>query len=123
MTLSTAVLHFDGFFTARDDSSAAKICIVMPGLDPGIHPSSQKRFRGGWIAGSSPAMTEKALTVNAPPTRPIFINSKPRRALRRGGQSPLSAAAPSCGPTMGIVMGRPDDNGGGGAMQIRDRKC
>jgi hypothetical protein len=31
---------------------------VMPGLDPGIHQSSHKHFRRGWIAGSSPAMTE-----------------------------------------------------------------
>jgi hypothetical protein len=31
--------------------------LVMPGLDPGIHPSSHKFFRGRWIAGSSPAMT------------------------------------------------------------------
>src|SRR5712664_4810013 len=32
--------------------------LVMPGLDPGIHPSSQDHFRRRWIAGSSPAMTE-----------------------------------------------------------------
>src|SRR3984893_15453091 len=25
--------------------------LVMPGLDPGIHPSSQDHFRGRWIAG------------------------------------------------------------------------
>src|SRR4051812_3736095 len=31
---------------------------VMPGLDPGIHQSSQGAFfQRGWIAGSSPAMT------------------------------------------------------------------
>jgi hypothetical protein len=40
--------------------------IVMPGLDPGIHPSrknifSQNVFEKGWIAGSSPAMTEGVL--------------------------------------------------------------
>jgi hypothetical protein len=29
----------------------------MPGLDPGIHQSSQEHFRRRWIAGSSPAMT------------------------------------------------------------------
>ena len=32
--------------------------LVMPGLDPGIHQSSQDHFRRRWIAGSSPAMTE-----------------------------------------------------------------
>jgi hypothetical protein len=34
--------------------------LVMPGLDPGIHPSSQKgSFRRRWIAGSSPAITTR----------------------------------------------------------------
>jgi hypothetical protein len=32
--------------------------LVMPGLDPGIHLSSQDHFRRRWIAGSSPAMTD-----------------------------------------------------------------
>jgi hypothetical protein len=31
--------------------------VVMRGLDPRIHPLSKKRFFKGWIAGSSPAMT------------------------------------------------------------------
>src|SRR5665213_1260052 len=31
--------------------------LVMPGLDPGIHPLHKKFFRRRWIAGSSPAMT------------------------------------------------------------------
>jgi hypothetical protein len=30
----------------------------MRGLDPRIHPSSQESFEEGWIAESSPAMTE-----------------------------------------------------------------
>jgi hypothetical protein len=30
---------------------------VMPGLDPGIHQSSQEFFRRRWITGSSPVMT------------------------------------------------------------------
>jgi hypothetical protein len=30
----------------------------MRGLDPRIHHSSQDSFEKGWIAGSSPAMTE-----------------------------------------------------------------
>jgi hypothetical protein len=30
---------------------------VMPGLDPGIHQSSQQVFQRGWITGSSPVMT------------------------------------------------------------------
>jgi hypothetical protein len=34
-----------------------KHTLVMPGLDPGIHHSSQEHFRRRWIAGSSPAMT------------------------------------------------------------------
>jgi hypothetical protein len=29
----------------------------MPGLDPGIHQSSQEFSTSRWIAGSSPAMT------------------------------------------------------------------
>src|SRR5450631_3872125 len=29
----------------------------MPGLDPGIHPFSQKVFRRRWITGSRPVMT------------------------------------------------------------------
>ena len=33
--------------------------LVMPGLDPGIHQSSQDHFRRRWIAGSSPAMTKR----------------------------------------------------------------
>jgi hypothetical protein len=29
----------------------------MPGLDPGIHPSSQQAFVRRWVTGSSPVMT------------------------------------------------------------------
>jgi hypothetical protein len=34
---------------------------VMPGLDPGIHAVTARRVEAPmeWIAGSSPAMTEK----------------------------------------------------------------
>jgi hypothetical protein len=32
----------------------ARISLVMPGLDPGIHPRKKS-----WIAGSGPAMTDK----------------------------------------------------------------
>jgi hypothetical protein len=32
----------------------ARISLVMPGLDPGIHP-----LQKSWIAGSGPAMTDK----------------------------------------------------------------
>jgi hypothetical protein len=35
--------------------------LVMPGLDPGIHQSSQKAFRRRWITGSSSAKTRFAL--------------------------------------------------------------
>src|SRR5829696_5408394 len=42
----------------RLDEMAPKIQLVMPGLDPGIHHSSQEHFLRRWIAGSSPAMTE-----------------------------------------------------------------
>ena len=31
--------------------------LVMPGLDPGIHQTSGRIFRRGWITGSSPVMT------------------------------------------------------------------
>jgi hypothetical protein len=57
MTLSTAVLRFLAFFAAYDDY-VAQIASVMPGLDPGIHQSSRRVLRRGWIAGSSPAMTD-----------------------------------------------------------------
>jgi len=33
--------------------------LVMPGLVPGIHHSFARVLRRGWMAGSSPAMTEK----------------------------------------------------------------
>jgi hypothetical protein len=48
----------------------------------------------------------------------IFIISKPRRGLLRGGESPLSGAAASCPKPTGIVMGGLFDNGGGGAMCV-----
>src|SRR6202790_5294659 len=32
--------------------------LVMPGPDPGIHPSSKESLRRGWIVGDSPAMTK-----------------------------------------------------------------
>ncbi len=35
----------------------------MPGLDPGIHPSSQDSCEERWIAGSSPAMTPQRSTT------------------------------------------------------------
>jgi hypothetical protein len=38
--------------------------LVMPGLDPGIHRMDKGCFEG-WIAGSSPAMTEEGRRENA----------------------------------------------------------
>src|SRR5580698_2865701 len=43
----------------------------MPGLDPGIHRSSRRVFRRGWIAGSSPAMTTQTNQIQNP-RRPIM---------------------------------------------------
>src|SRR5260221_2465165 len=34
--------------------------LVMPGLVPGIHVLGQREARKTWMAGSSPAMTEKS---------------------------------------------------------------
>src|SRR6266516_2958814 len=42
--------------------------VVMPGLDPGIHRKNDYFRRRGWIAGSSPAMTETAWARFALPT-------------------------------------------------------
>jgi hypothetical protein len=39
------------------------IYLVMPGLDPGIHLFMQESAFGGWIAGSSPAMTKETSAV------------------------------------------------------------
>jgi hypothetical protein len=52
-----------------------------------------------------------------------FINSKPRYVLLRAGESPLSRAAASCAPTMGIVMGGLFDNGRGGTMRVLGSRC
>jgi hypothetical protein len=46
--------------------------VVIRGLDPRIHPSSQSIFQRGWIAGSSPAMTELRW-VTAPPPSPFGL--------------------------------------------------
>src|SRR6202171_4888863 len=59
--------------------SAATCSAVMPGLDPGIHHSSKDScskdsWRGGWIAGSSPAMTSCWLDRK---TRKALIMSTP----------------------------------------------
>jgi hypothetical protein len=35
----------------------------MPGLDPGIHVLENVAARKTWMAGSSPAMTEKETSV------------------------------------------------------------
>ena len=40
--------------------------LVMPGLDPGIHHSSQDHFRRRWIAGSSPATTIQLIIRRTP---------------------------------------------------------
>src|SRR4051812_18286480 len=90
MALSTAVLHFAALFAARTVIASASEAIQKPRTLTGL----LRRVRS--------SQGRSALTVNAAATRPTFINSKPRRGLRRRGQSPLSAAAPSCGPTMGI---------------------
>jgi hypothetical protein len=42
------------------DRAVAERSGVMRGLDPRIHPASKNFFRNGWIAGSSPAMTDQA---------------------------------------------------------------
>jgi hypothetical protein len=41
----------------RERDRADITTVVMPGLDPGIHPFVKEIFRRRWIAGSSPAMT------------------------------------------------------------------
>ncbi len=46
-------------------AEASTNSFVMPGLDPGIHHSSQKGFLKRWIAGSSPAMTSFGLSEPA----------------------------------------------------------
>ena len=62
------------------------ITLVMPGLDPGIHRSSQKALsRKGWIAGSSPAMTG-SVKVRAPHPRGVtfvgqMVIGQPTRSL------------------------------------------
>jgi hypothetical protein len=43
---------------SKISQDADKTLRVIRGLDPRIHPSGQESFRTGWIAGSSPAMTE-----------------------------------------------------------------
>src|SRR5713101_1061039 len=58
-------LHNSGASRREIVKSRLRICgmvgdtnaLVMPGLDPGIHPSSQKAFVRRWITGSSPVMT------------------------------------------------------------------
>ena len=52
------------------------IPVVMPGLDPGIHPSSKGVSRRRWIAGSSPAMTACALVSASPPNQ-RFVSAVP----------------------------------------------
>src|SRR6516225_6580328 len=54
----------------------------MPGLDPGIH--RKKRFkRGGWIAGSSPAMTDASWA----PTRSLLNRLQHRRGRLHFGEA------------------------------------
>src|SRR5450631_4695600 len=43
--------------TGEIAQARATCTVVMRGFDPRIHQPSQKHFRSGWIAGSSPAMT------------------------------------------------------------------
>jgi hypothetical protein len=52
-----ASLAMTGNIFENKDCRVHTDTLVMPGLDPGIHPSSQEFFRRRWIAGSSPAMT------------------------------------------------------------------
>jgi hypothetical protein len=46
-----------GVGTERGAAIAPQTASVMPGLDPGIHQSSQQVFQRGWITGASPVMT------------------------------------------------------------------
>jgi hypothetical protein len=50
-----------GVGTERGAAIAPQTASVMPGLDPGIHQSSQQVFQRGWITGSSSAKTRFAL--------------------------------------------------------------
>jgi hypothetical protein len=68
--------------------------IVMPGLDPGIHQSRKDIFGKGWIAGSSPAMTEvsrnRLFEIETPSHRPGLepgpITTNVRRRAKQGPQ-------------------------------------
>jgi len=48
-----------------------KTKVVMPGRDPGIHRTHKTRFEGGWMAGSSPAMTKDG-TVPSPGAQAVL---------------------------------------------------
>src|SRR5437764_1472252 len=72
----------------------------MRGLDPRIHHSSQRVFRRGWIAGSSPAMT-----------RPCFPGAMQREALAErcfaepgSHQTPAFCTAPALQPTASQLL-------------------
>jgi hypothetical protein len=59
----------------------------MRGLDPRIHHSSPEVFRSGWIAGSSPAMTETKSKSPGEFLRGFFVIF-----TRHSGASPMVRA-------------------------------
>src|SRR5713226_7152987 len=74
----------DGAMSTQCEAWRRAHC-VMPGLDPGIHPSLQEPFRRGWIAGSSPAMTKDAGLSRIPRHQAaVDRDDRPGQERRRG---------------------------------------
>src|SRR6266700_2181082 len=64
---------------------APRNTLVMPGLDPGIHPSRNKFFQRGWITGSSPVMT---ISINMTAVAEAEPSQLPRIAERERRHPP-----------------------------------
>ena len=78
---SSATANSRASWTGQKTREASRMTeLVIRGLDPRIHPSSQRPFRKRWIAGSSPAMTNGATTSPArkPPHDPSSPAFQPR---------------------------------------------